>query len=80
MIIILLAHLELKNIMIEAVNAAIAYLFNEVRLNFITCGHFINNYQSFRVQEKCGFKHYKLIKFKTRMGNIEDTYLSILLK
>lgn len=66
--------------MAEAVNAVIVYLFNEEHLDFITCGHFVNNYQSFIVQEKCGFKHYKLIKLKTSMENIEDTYLSILLK
>ena len=66
--------------MAEAVNAGIVYLFNEEHLDFITCWHFANNYQSFRVQEKYGFKHYKLIKLKTSMENIEDTYLSILLK
>ncbi|MDY2888978.1 MAG: GNAT family protein [Candidatus Caccosoma sp.] len=69
-----------KNLMAEAVNAVIVYLFNEEHLDFITCCHFANNYQSFRVQEKYGFKHYKLIKLKTSMENIEDTYLSILLK
>lgn len=69
-----------KGLMAEAVNAVIVYLFNEEHLDFITCGHFVNNYQSFRVQEKCGFKHYKFIKLKTSMENIEDTYLSILLK
>ena len=42
------------------------------------CGHFTTNNQSWRVQKKCGFKHYKLIKFETRMNEIKDCFMSLL--
>ena len=49
-----------KGLMPEAVKAVIDYLFNTVGLDVLVCGHFEFNEQSKRVQEKCGFKHYKL--------------------
>jgi ribosomal-protein-alanine N-acetyltransferase len=67
-------------IMTEAVKEVIRYLFEKEELDFIVCGHFIDNLQSKRVQEKCGFKPYKLIKFETRYGIIKDSCLSILEK
>ena len=48
-----------KGIMPEALNAVIDYLFNVLDLDFITCGYYIYNIQSKRVQEKCGFKPYR---------------------
>ena len=41
-----------KGIMPEALNAVIDYLFNVLDLDFITCGYYIYNIQSKRVQEK----------------------------
>jgi ribosomal-protein-alanine N-acetyltransferase len=67
-----------KGIMPEVVNEVIRYLFEEENLDFIVCGHFTDNNQSKRVQEKCGFKHYKQIKYETRYGTIKDSWLSIL--
>ena len=67
-----------RGLMPEAVNAAIKYLFEDVKLDFIVCGHFIENAQSQRVQEKCGFKHLKLTKYETRYGAIKDAWISIL--
>ena len=67
-----------KGIMPEAVNAVINYCFNELKLDFLMCGHFTTNNQSWRVQEKCGFKHYKLIKYETRMNEIKDCFMSLL--
>ena len=67
-----------RGLMPEAVKAVIKYLFETVGLDFIVCGHFVENIQSQRAQEKCGFKHYKLVKYKTRYGEIKDTWLSIL--
>ena len=67
-----------RGLMPEAVRAAIKYLFETVGLDFIVCGHFLENYQSQRVQEKCGFKHYKRVKYTTRSGVVKDTWLSIL--
>lgn len=65
-------------IMPEALKEVIKYCFEELKLDFLVCGHFTDNNQSRRVQEKCGFYHYKLIKYKTRYGIIKDSWLSIL--
>ena len=67
-----------KGLMPEAVKAVINYCFNDLKLDFLACGHFVDNDQSRRVQEKCGFKHYKLIKYETRYGLTKDCWLSIL--
>lgn len=67
-----------RGLMPEAVSAVIKYLFDTVSVDFIVCGHFVENYQSQRAQEKCGFKHYKIVKYKTRTGEIKDTWLSVL--
>lgn len=64
--------------MAEAVKEVIKYLFEVEKLDFLVCGHFTDNNQSKRVQEKCGFKHYKLTKYETRYGVIKDSWLSIL--
>ena len=69
-----------KGLMPEAVKAVINYCFNDLKLDFLACGHFVDNDQSRRVQEKCGFKHYKLIKYETRYGLTKDCWLSILEK
>lgn len=62
----------------EAVKEAIRYLFEEVGLDVIFCGHFLSNSQSARVQEKCGFRHYAYDQFETRMGTIEDNEVNLL--
>ena len=62
-----------------AVKKVIEYLFNIVKLDFIVCGHFLNNDRSRRVQEKCGFVHYKIFKYETSYGKIVDSWTSILL-
>ena len=45
-----------KGLMPEAVNAVVDYLFNNLDLDFLTCGYYDFNIQSKRVQEKCGFR------------------------
>lgn len=67
-----------RGLMPEAVKAVIKYLFEEVKVDFIACGHFTDNYQSMRAQEKCGFKHLKLVKYLTRYGAVKDCWLSVL--
>ena len=69
-----------RGLMPEAIRAVTKYLFETVGLDFIVCGHFVENYQSQRAQEKCGFQHYKLVKYTTRSGLEKDTWLSILLR
>lgn len=65
-------------LMPEAVNAVIKYLFETAHLDFIVCGHYTDNDRSKKVQEKCGFKHLKLIKTKTQYGVDKDEWISIL--
>lgn len=67
-----------QGIMPEAVMAVIEYCFKTLKLDFLVCGHFNDNLQSSRVQEKCGFTHYKQIKYETRYGVVKDCWLSIL--
>ena len=69
-----------RGLMPEAVNAVIKYLFEVVKVDFIACGHFTDNYQSLRAQEKCGFKHFKLVHYKTQYGVIKDCWISVLEK
>lgn len=68
-----------KQIMKEAVDAIINYLFNELNFDFLLCGYFNFNNQSKRVQEKCGFKPYRLLLMETRMGKKEPGTLNLLL-
>lgn len=67
-----------RGIMPEAVRRIIRYLFDEVGLDFLACGHYVENERSKRVQEKCGFRHYRLVKTKTSYGEEKDCWLSVL--
>ncbi len=69
-----------RGLMPEAVKRVMEYLFDEVKLDVIFCGHFVHNLQSARVQEKCGFRHYGFIKYKTSMGTTEDCELNLIRK
>ena len=69
-----------RGLMPEAVAEVIKYLFEAVNLDFIVCGHFTDNPQSMRVQEKCGFKHYKLVKYTTRYGAVKDSWISLIVR
>lgn len=67
-----------RGLMPEAVREVIRYLFEVVKLDFIACGHFVDNVQSMRVQEKCGFRHYRLQKYKTKYGEVKDCWISLI--
>ncbi|MBQ6559854.1 MAG: GNAT family N-acetyltransferase [Erysipelotrichaceae bacterium] len=69
-----------QGLMPEAVREAIRYLFEDVGLDVIFCGHFLWNRQSQRAQKKCGFHHYAYDTFETRLGTIEDNEVNILTK
>lgn len=69
-----------RGFMPEAVNAVIKYCFETLNVDFLVCAHFTDNDQSKRVQEKCGFKHYRLVKHETRYGIVKDSWISILTK
>lgn len=55
----------------EAVKAAINYLFDIEKVDFIMCGHFTYNNQSKRVIEKCGFIESREIEYDTFYGKVE---------
>ena len=69
-----------RGLMPEAVRRVIEYLFEEVQLDVIFCGHFLSNHQSARAQEKCGFHHYAFGKYETRLGTVEDDEITVLFK
>ena len=66
-----------KGIMKEAADRVSEYLFDEMDLDFILCGHFEKNGQSRRVQEKCGFKPYRKLMINTSMGTQEKGFLNL---
>ena len=67
-----------QGLMPEAVKAVIDWLFREVGLDFIICGHFERNDRSRRVVEKCGFRYIKTTKFETRYDTVENSMEYIL--
>lgn len=69
-----------QGLMPEAVNEVIRYLFEEVGLDVIFCGHFLWNKQSQRVQEKCGFRHYGFDTYETKVDTTEEDEVNILTK
>ena len=66
-----------RGLMPEAVTAAIAWLFGEVKLDFVLCGYYIGNDRSRRVQQKCGFVPYKVVHTTTSFGEARDCQLMI---
>ena len=69
-----------QGLMREAAASVIRYLFEEVGLDVLFCGHFLWNRQSARVQEKLGFTHYAYHTHTTRLGTSEEVDLNILTK
>lgn len=67
-----------QGLMPEAVTAVIDYLFNELDLDFLTCGYYDFNSQSKRVQDKCGFRPYRKLNMDTRLGTTEPGVLNLL--
>ena len=67
-----------QGLMTEAVKAVIEWLFCEETLDFIICGHFIQNDRSRRVIEKCGFRYLKTVSFETKYNTIETCWDYIL--
>ena len=67
-----------QGLMPEAVKAVIGFLFEKVGLDVILCGHFADNRQSGRVQEKCGFRCYAAETYKTQAGTVRNGVMNIL--
>ena len=62
-----------RGLMPEAVQAVIGYCFNALHLHYLTCSHFIQNSQSRRVIEKCGFTFFGESGFETRYNTVETS-------
>ena len=62
-----------RGLMPEAVQAVIDYCFSVLQLDYLTCGHFIQNSQSRRVIEKCGFVYWGDSDFETRYNTVEPS-------
>ena len=67
-----------QGLMPEAVKEVIRWLFEDVGLDVIFCGYFLQNSRSARAQEKCGFRHYAYGKIETHMGTVENDAVNIL--
>lgn len=67
-----------QGLMPEAVNAAIRWLFETEKLDFLICGHFERNARSRRVIEKCGFRYIRTVRFQTEYGT-EDLSMEYIL-
>jgi len=67
-----------RGLMPEAVKAVIDYCFTELDMDYLTCGHFIQNHQSRRVIEKCGFEYVMDTVRSTRYDTRENMKLYVL--
>lgn len=67
-----------RGLMPEAVREVLRWLFEDVGLDAVFCGHFLRNTQSARVQEKCGFHFYAENRFQTSYGTWEDERVNLL--
>lgn len=75
---VLAADLWGRGLMTEAVQAVIRYLFEKVGLDFLVCGHSVDNQRSYRVQQKCGFVHVKQFMYHTSAYGDRQSWLSLL--
>ena len=60
-----------RGLMPEAVRAVTDYCFRVLGLDYLTCGHFIQNEQSRRVIEKTGFSYFGDSLYETRYDTVE---------
>ena len=67
-----------RGLMPEAVQAVIRFCFEDLKLDYLTCGHFVRNAQSRRVIEKCGFTFFGESGFETRYNTVEPSHNYIL--
>ena len=67
-----------RGLMPEAVKRVITYAFDEQGWDFLLCCHFLNNHQSRRVIEKCGFQYLNNMKFQTAEGTEMESRLYFL--
>ncbi len=63
---------------VEAMNAVIAYLFDELGYDAVTAAYFIHNTQSARMQKKCGFEFHHKSEYRTTAGDVYETNENII--
>lgn len=61
-----------RGLMPEAVKRALAWLFEDIGLDFVTINHFEWNTRSRRVIEKCGGRPYRALRIETGRGTVEN--------
>lgn len=61
-----------KGLMTEAVKRVICYMFDELKCDCVTVGHFVKNDRSRRVIEKCRFRFYSDGHYTVRWGEVFD--------
>lgn len=66
-----------RGMMPEAVQSALTYCFDDLKLDAVFCGHFKRNSRSRRVIEKCGFQYLRDIPYPTRCGTVEPSMLYV---
>ncbi|MBR6006811.1 MAG: GNAT family N-acetyltransferase [Clostridia bacterium] len=67
-----------RGLMPEAVKEVLRWLFEDMELDAVFCGHFKFNAQSARVQEKCGFRRHSEGTFETQYGAVMEHVLNVL--
>ncbi len=69
-----------QGLMVEGCKAVIDYIFKQLELDFVICGHFIENHQSKRVQEKLGFKLYESNQQREYLGQSKTLVVNIMFR
>ncbi|HLR35211.1 MAG TPA: GNAT family protein [Tissierellales bacterium] len=66
----------------EAVNKVLEYLFNDEKVELVSCYHYPFNKRSKRVIEKCGFKFEGTLRYSSKIynGKVYDEYCYSILR
>ncbi len=67
-----------KQLMPEALQAVLQYLFEEAGLDAVACGQFEENTRSAHVQMRCGFTFLRRISYVTGYGETKSACLNVL--
>lgn len=69
-----------QGLMSEAVQEVMRYCFEDLQVDFLTCGYFIENKRSKSVNEKMGFDYYKDYIHHTRFHETRDAHMTLMTK